>query len=284
MSAAQTHSHARCTITKKVFRSDDLWIRYSFRWCGKQTACSTAPTTQLFGGTMRLNRNAVVGLTALVLVLAPHSAHASIVAWEYAMRVHGSAVAANPLGFDPTDPSTWYQEITIPHGTPMTVTVWFDTNTPSVCPDNPNSGVYLIGIGNDNRARVQFLGYEYSAGGGIELFSFLGACNGPGIGLRLFVGGPVAQIAPDGIEISWASLFGNMFLPIPPSDWLGDAWPSGIPRRSTPFGGAGFIPGFNGPWLVTESFQMRAVPEPGTVALLGGGMFLVAILVRRRRH
>jgi hypothetical protein len=162
------------------------------------------------------------------------------------------------------------------------VDVYFDTNTPNLlCGSDPLSGLYPIDRGgNSNSAAVRFLGYQYEASGGLEINTFASiACDGPGSGVRLFVGAAV-PLDPDGTRIVWSnSLFGNMFLMVPPSDWIAPAYPSGLPPALAPFGGH-LIFG-DQPTLTIESTQIRLVPEPATAALVGVGVLIAAFRKRR---
>jgi hypothetical protein len=214
---------------------------------------------------LRIVRPALMFALASLLML-PRLAGASTITWQYNLLVHGTAVGLSPL-----------QLITIPPGTPMIVTVSFDTNTPNICPGDTQSGIYLIGFGNSNRASVDLLGYQYSASGGIE---FAGACVGPSTAVRLFVSGGV-QTDPTGTLIQWlpAPAFGNLYLPIPPSSWLGTAYPSALAPWSSPIGGGPNFIGSSQPNLVIESGDLRLVPEPSTWLLLSTGL---AVVARRR--
>jgi hypothetical protein len=166
----------------------------------------------------------------------------------------------------------------------MIVDVTFDTASPSLCGSDPLSAVYQIGLGTSNSSTVNFLGYNYGAFGGIEINSIVGSCNPTPTftngGVRLFVGGNPTQVAPNGTQIQWFGQFGNLFLAIPPSAFLGPAYPSGLPPQPFPFGGNNFIPG-SSPNLQIDSFQLRAVPEPATALLVGSGVVVAAM--RRRR-
>jgi hypothetical protein len=168
----------------------------------------------------------------------------------------------------------------------MVIDVSFNTTTANVCGSDPVSGVYLIGPPTANTATVNFLGYDYSATGGIEINSIFGSCDGSGIGLRLFVGGTAVQTDPAGTQIEWLGAFGNLFLELPPSAVLGEAYPSGLPPHLVPFGGHNFVPG-SSPELVIESTNLQVnpqpVPEPGTLASVACGALVAAVRRYRSR-
>src|SRR5262249_32602676 len=145
------------------------------------------------------------------------------------------------------------------------------------------SGTYPIDLGqNSNAAFVDFLGYRYAAGGGIEINAPVGNCGfgGPTItnaGVRLFVGlGNAVQLGPGGTEISWSGQFGNLYLEVPPPAWLGPAFPSGLPPQFAPFGGNNFLVN-SSPALFIDSTSLRIVPEPATGVLLAIALVAAAI-------
>ncbi len=234
------------------------------------------------------HRVRLVLLAALVVALFPRATSASTITWEYDLLVHGTAIvpALNPGPIDINDPSTLPQQITIPQGTPMVVDITFDTDTPSVCPGNTQSGTYLIGFGNSNAATVRLMGYQYSASGGIEINAPVGSCEDNPVfnngGIRLFVGGGGGvQTDPAGTLIEWFGIYGNLFLVIPPSGWLGAAYPAGLAPQPSRFGGENSFNFGGSPGLVIESDDLRLLPEPGTWLLLGTGV--VGLAARRRR-
>jgi hypothetical protein len=205
-------------------------------------------------------------------------AASSPITWQYLMTV--LTVGPSP------------QLLTVPVGTPMIVDVTFDTASPSGCGSDPLSAIYGIGFGGANSSTVNFLGYNYAAGGGIEINTMFTFCsptptftNG---GVRLFVGSGGVQVAPNATPIQWipggslpCCISGNLFLWIPPSGWLGPAYPSGLPPAGAQ-GGIDFTLGGSSPALEFESTQIRLVPEPATALLLGSG--LAAAAIRRRKQ
>jgi PEP-CTERM motif len=167
----------------------------------------------------------------------------------------------------------------------MIVDVAFDTASPSGCGSDPLSAFYGI-----DSSTVNFLGYNYAATGGIEINinPIQGFCSPTPTftfgGVRLFVNGlSGVQVAPNATQIQWLGQFGNLFLAIPPSDFLGPAYPSGLPPEPFPFGGNNFIP-FSSPALQIDSFQLHPVPEPATALLVGSGLAAAAIRRRNRAH
>jgi hypothetical protein len=71
-----------------------------------------------------------------------------------------------------------------------------------------------------------------------------------------------------------------MFLMVPPSLWLAPAYPTGLPPAFSAFGGHAIIG--DSPSLTIESTEIRLVPEPATVALVGVGGLIAALRQRRR--
>jgi hypothetical protein len=215
-----------------------------------------------------------IALALALVTMSPNRAACSTITWEYDLLVHGTAI---------TYPSL--QQLSVPIGTPMVIDVSFDTSTPNDCGLNPTSALYPIGFNATNSATVSFLGYDYSAFGGLEINTILSTCL-TGVtdfqfgGLRLFVDGlSGVQVAPNATQIEWFGQFGNLFLELPPSAWLGSAYPSGLPPEPFPFGGHNFLPGT--PTLFIDSTELHAVPEPGTAVLIGVGALATAI--RRKR-
>jgi hypothetical protein len=210
-------------------------------------------------------------------ILRPESATASTIRWEYDLLVDGTATAClNPIGGICTG---GLQSITIPVGTPMVVDVSFNTDQPNQCGSDPYAGLYMIG------GTVDFLGYRYGVSGGLEINSsgFFGCSGRPTFelgGVRLLSPFTGEQIAPNGTEIEWTGSFGALFLEIPPTSWLGNAWPVGLPAETSPFGGYSFTIGAD-PRLHIESTELLAVPEPSSMVLLGSGG-LVASMRRRK--
>lgn len=218
---------------------------------------------------MRLTLIATVA--AVALFCQPREAHASTITWQYNLSVHGTVV---------TGP---FQEIAIPLGTRLTIQVTFDTTTPTTfC--TGNSRVYLLG--GNNAVTIDFLGYRYSASGGIEINGTgLGGCGaGFGSGVRLYFGGTAQQIDPSGTEIPWSPTpNGTLYLPgLPPSDWLGEAWPATLPPQGGTYSG-GFFFGTSNTRLTIDSGSLQAVPEPTTGALVGIGALVVALRTKQRR-
>ena len=201
------------------------------------------------------------------------SASASTITWQYDILVHGSTILGNP--FQPPPP------MDIPLGTPLTVRVTFDTDTPNLCGPGA-AGFYPIGIGNSNSATVDFLGYRYRAAGAIENHVVFNSCtpyNGGGV--RLFVGAPLEQLDPNGTQVQWLGSIGNLFLPGPPTAWLGAAWPDSLPAEAGQWGGINATLAGSQPVLQFESIRLQAIPEPHTLFLFASG---VVVIVRLRRR
>jgi hypothetical protein len=224
----------------------------------------------------------VIGLTLFFLLSATSQTFAAPIAWQYDLLIHGVAVVAND---NPPPAATL---LTIPAGTPMTVTVFFDTDTPAVAGGDEFCGTYLIGGTNTNHATVDLLGYRYAATGGIEINSVVGQCSPQSApppassgGVRLFLGA-ASPIDPDGTLVLWpASQFGQLFLLIPPSAVLGAAFPSGLLPEPFPFGGHNFINTGPSQSLFIDATDLHLIPETPTVILTVVG--LLAAISRRRR-
>ena len=215
-------------------------------------------------------------LSAFILFSSEGSAGASPITWVYDLSVHGTVVGTPTGGSGPTT-------VPVPVGTPMTITLSFDSATPNVCA-NPatQGGVYLVGGASPNSAVITFLGYEYTTSGGIEVGS-LGPCGSNGVfsGLRLFVGSG-SPVDPVGTLIQWPSIpgFGSMFIDGPSAPAPG-ALPITLPSNPFPTGGNIFQ--FSTVQLIVDSAQITAVttvPEPITALLVGTGLLGLA---RRRR-
>ena len=150
------------------------------------------------------------------ILLSPQRATATPISWEYELLVHGSAVSDGSL-------------VTVPDNTPLTIDVSIDPSSPA-CSDS-YSAVYLLSGSAD------FLGFQYSVGGGLEINAGVGGpCfGGPSTGIafggvRVFVGDGGVADGPNATQIEWGPApFGNLFLDIPPSDLLGSAYPAGLP-------------------------------------------------------
>jgi hypothetical protein len=227
------------------------------------------------------HRLLVTVLVALAMgPLAGGAAVASTINWRIAMQAEGT-VLGFPAGsppFDITDPSTYAKTIPVGPGTPMTVDLSFDSGTPNVCPPG-RGGVYLIGGASGNTAVMHFMGYDYSAFGGIETGVF-GPCGAPAVfaGLRLFVSGG-SQVDASGTLVQFVPTpgFGNFFIDLPrPAD--GVSLPIQLPTTPFPTGTEHFG---DSNQLRLSSAEIRPVPEPGTFGLIALGGLLVG--TRRRR-
>ena len=219
----------------------------------------------------------ILAVAVIVLGFLERPAFGSSIAWQYNLLVHGAVVGTPSSGGGLTT-------VNIPVGTPLTIDLVFDPATVNGCL-NPatEGGVYLIGLGNSNSATLNFLGYQYSAFGGIEV-GVMGPCGGTGLssGLRLFVG--LGQLAASaGTLLQWSQIpgFGTLFIGGPGATAPG-LLPTSLPG-SPFFTGANI---FSSPTaqLVVDSAQIQAVPEPasGLLVIVALGVLAAkARLVRR---
>jgi hypothetical protein len=213
----------------------------------------------------------IIGLGLALVLGCSTIAAASPISWQYTFLVHGTAL-------DLTSP---HPTVTIPNATQLTITINnFDTDTPSGCPASTTSGTYFI-----PSITIQFMGVEYSAYGGIEINTVITTCVGVGggsTGLRLFLSPAPVHIDPGGTPVLWIpGAQGNWFLSVPPSEWLGAAYPSGLAPNNGSGGGSYFAGPFDPQFVFESASGPTLVPEPSTWLLLGTG---VVALAARRRH
>ena len=190
----------------------------------------------------------VVFFAALYLSIVASTATGSPVMWEWYGTLEGSGFYA-PY---------------VPAGTPFSFELMFDTNTPDLCPDVPDVGVYLV------RGELRLLGDKLPAAGGIESNSVDGSCTPVGgnvVDVKFFVSGEAFR----GMPREWI-LFG-------PTATVAGALPV------LPDGGiaGGLITvGLPDSFIVANDVFVRAVPEPTTAALVASGALFG--WHRRRRH
>jgi hypothetical protein len=234
----------------------------------------------------RLRRNVKSGraccffllLTCIMLSAFASSANASTIAWRYDLLVHGTVVGTPTGASAPT-------LVNVPTGTPMSIDLVFDSNSPNGC-GNPaqQGGVYFINQGGSgNSLTLHFLGYDYVGGGGIEVGS-TGPCGSSGTAsfLRVFLGNGTPA-GPQGVSIVWIPGglpgFGEMYIGGPNA--LGPGLlPTNLPF--SPFPTFANLFAFQQS-LVFESGTITAVPEPATAVLFGTAMILVAARRRTRK-
>ena len=224
-----------------------------------------------------------VGGLMVFLTSSASWASATPINWEVTMLVHGTVVTPAPPGSPPATPGTL---VPVPVGTPLTIDLSFDSDTPNVCGPNVPFGNYLLGDGRSgSHVTLDFLGYSYDVGlVGVEVGTPLGSCllGFPSTNsvYRFFLGSSGTQIDPDGILVQWSvDMFGSAIFFGPPASTLGGL-PTVLP--SDPFAFGGFFRPSSTINLIGEFSSVRTVPEPTTATLTILGT-MVALARRRLR-